>query len=70
MVPKGSAVQVKGRTQPGATLTVNGQSIDVRPDGSFNEFLSLAPGRQEVVVRAVGTNGAATEQRRTVVVPD
>lgn len=70
MTPKGSAVQVKGRTQPGAALTVNGQAIDVRPDGSFNEFLSLAPGPQEVVVRAVGTNGAATEQRRTVVVPD
>jgi hypothetical protein len=70
LVPKGSVVQVKGRTQPGAALTVNGQSIDVRPDGSFNEFLSLGPGSQEVLVRAIGTNGAAAEQRRTVVVPE
>jgi hypothetical protein len=70
MAPKGNTVQVKGRTQPGAALTVNGQVIDVRPDGSFNEFLSLAPGPQEIVVRATGTGGAATEQRRNIVVPD
>jgi hypothetical protein len=60
-------VQIKGRTEPGATVTVNGQRIDVQPDGSFNEFLSLGRlGRQTLVVRAVGLNGGVAEQRRTV----
>jgi hypothetical protein len=60
-------VQLKGRTEPGATVTVNGQRVDVQPDGSFNEFLSLARlGRQTLVLRAVGLNGGVAEQRRTV----
>jgi hypothetical protein len=51
-------------------LSVNGQRVDIRPDGSFNEFLTLASGRQEVVVRATGTDGGVAELRRPVVVPD
>jgi hypothetical protein len=62
-------LQVKGRTEPGATVTVNGQRVDVQGDGSFNEFITLdKPGRQVVTVRAVGINGGANEQRRPVVV--
>jgi hypothetical protein len=64
---RANIVQIKGRTEPGATVTVNGQRIDVQPDGSFNEFLSLGRlGRQTLLVRAVGLNGAVAEQRRTV----
>jgi hypothetical protein len=60
-------VQIKGRTEPGATVTVNGQRIDVQSDGSFNEFLSLGRlGRQTLLVRAVGLNGGVAEQRRSV----
>jgi hypothetical protein len=51
-------------------LSVNGERIDVRPDGSYNEFLTLASGRQEVVLRATGTGGGIAELRRPVVVPD
>jgi hypothetical protein len=68
--PRGNAVQVKGRTEAGVALSVNGQRIDVRPDGSFNEFLTLSSGRQEVVVRATGADGGVAELRRPVVVPD
>jgi hypothetical protein len=61
-------LQVKGRTEPGATVTVNGQRVDVQGDGSFNEFITLdKPGRQVVTVRSVGINGGANEQRRPVV---
>jgi FecR protein len=70
MTPRGHAVQVKGRTEAGGTLSVNGESIEVRPDGSFNEFLTLPSGRQEVVVRATGSGGGIAELRRSVVVPD
>ena len=64
-------LQIKGRTEPGATLTVNGQRVDVQADGSFNEFISLAkPGRQIVVIKAVGINGGVNEQKRPIVVAD
>ena len=62
-------LQIKGKTEAGATVTVNGQRIDVQPDGSFNEFITLEkPGKQLVVVRAVGLNGGVHEQKRPVVV--
>jgi hypothetical protein len=64
-------LQIKGRTEPGATVTVNGQRVDVQHDGSFNEFITLdKPGRQMVVVRATGLAGGVNEQRRQVVVGD
>jgi hypothetical protein len=64
-------LQIKGRTEPGATVTVNGQRVDVQTDGSFNEFITLdKAGRQTVVVRATGLAGGVTEQRRQVVVAD
>jgi hypothetical protein len=67
--PRGFIVQVKGATEAGATVSVNNQRIDVEPDGSFNEFVTLdRPGRQEVVVRAVGLGGGVAEEKRSVVV--
>jgi hypothetical protein len=70
LVPRGHTIQVKGRTEAGASLSVNGEKIDVRPDGSYNEFVTLTSGRQEVVLRATGTGGGIAELRRPVVVPD
>jgi hypothetical protein len=65
---RGSILQIKGRTEPGATVTVNGQRVDVQNDGSFNEFVTLAdqPGAQSVVVRATGVAGGVREVRRSV----
>jgi hypothetical protein len=60
-------LQIKGRTEPGATVTVNGQRVDVQSDGSFNEFITLEKlGRQIVVVRATGLNGGTNEQKRAI----
>jgi hypothetical protein len=70
LTPRGQTLLVKGRTEAGATLTVNGLPIEVRSDGSFNEVLALAAGPQEIVVRAVGVGGGVAEQRRSVVAPD
>ena len=68
---RANIVQIKGRTEPGATVTVNGQRIDVQSDGSFNEFIQMEKaGRQYVVVKAVGINGGVNEQRRSVLVGD
>jgi hypothetical protein len=60
-------VQVKGRTEPGASVSVNGQRVDVQADGSFNEFITLEKlGRQVVVIRATGLNGGVAEQKRAI----
>ncbi len=66
---RGNILQVKGRTEPGASLTVNGQRIDVASDGTFNEYITLEPGAKPVVViRVTGLSGGVTEQRRPFVV--
>jgi FecR-like protein len=62
-------LQIKGRTEPGATVTVNEQRVDVQSDGSFNEFIQLDKvGRQLIVIRSTGINGGVSEQKRPVVV--
>lgn len=62
-------LQIKGRSEPGAIVTVNGQRIEVLTDGSFNEFVTLdKPGQQLVVVRATGLDGGVSEKRQSVVV--
>lgn len=62
-------MQVKGRTEPGATVTVNGQRVDVQSDGSFNEFITLEKGgKQTVVIQATGINGGVSQEKRSVVV--
>lgn len=66
---RNNILQIKGRSEPGATVTVNGQRADVQADGSFNEFVTLdKAGQQVVVIRALGLNGGVAERRRSVVV--
>lgn len=60
-------LQVKGRSEPGASVTVNGQRVDVQSDGSFNEFITLEQwGKQTVVIRALGLNGGVNELKHVV----
>jgi FecR protein len=62
-------LQIKGRTEPGATITVNNQRVDVDADGGFNDFITLEKvGKQIVIIRATGLNGGVNEARRPVVV--
>ena len=57
-------LQVKGRTEPGATVTVNGQRVEVQGDGSFNEYITLdKPGHQVVVIRATSIGGGVKEEQ-------
>ncbi|HEY3119873.1 MAG TPA: FecR domain-containing protein [Vicinamibacteria bacterium] len=64
-----NVLQVKGKTEPGASVTINGQKVDVNPDGTFNEFITLdKAGKQTVTIQAAGVNGGVNEQRRSVVV--
>jgi hypothetical protein len=65
---RGTQLHITGRTEPGVTVTVNGERIPVQPDGSFNEHLALERNATAVSVRATGAGGAVTEQRLPIVV--
>ncbi|HEY2943564.1 MAG TPA: hypothetical protein VGN09_14110 [Vicinamibacteria bacterium] len=58
-------VHVRGRTEPGASVTVDGHAVKVLPDGSFSEFVRTS-GQGFVLVRATNANGQITEQKRPV----
>jgi hypothetical protein len=62
---KGNVLHVRGRTEPGATLTVNGERLEVQADGSFDEFMTFEAGAAAgVVLRSTGVKGGVAEQRR------
>jgi len=68
---RGNILHVRGRTAPGATLTLNDLRIEVQSDGSFNEFVMFeGGGTATVVLRATALNGAVAEVRRPIVVTD
>lgn len=50
-------------------MTVNGERIPVQQDGSFNEHVVLTKRATAVSIRATGVNGAITEQRLPIIVP-
>ena len=62
---KGNVLHVRGRTEAGATLTVNGERLEVQADGGFDEFLTFEGGSAaNVVLRSTGVRGGVSEQRR------
>jgi hypothetical protein len=68
---KGNILHVRGRTAPGATLTLNGDRLEVQADGSFSEFLTFAgQAGATVVLRATTREGGAAEDRRRVTAPN
>jgi hypothetical protein len=66
---KGNILHVRGRTEAGTNLTVNGERLEVQPDGSFSEFVTFDSGANAVVVvKATSPRGGVAEQRRRVTV--
>ncbi len=66
---KGNVLHVRGRTEPGASLALNGTHLEVQPDGSFNEFLAFdGSSGESVLLRSTGSRGGIAEQRRRVAV--
>lgn len=62
----GSLLIVTGRSEPGVTVTVNGEEVEVQPDGSFSKTIQVSQeGFSFVDVEAVDERGnQASEQRR------
>jgi hypothetical protein len=57
----GESVYVVGRTDPDATVTVNGERFEVGTGGSFSGELRLGAGRNRLVVRAQDALGNLRE---------
>ncbi len=56
-VLSGSSIAFKGKTEPGVSVSVNGQNVMVKPDGSFETTLGAAPGQKDFQVVATNKFG-------------
>ncbi|MSU76250.1 helix-turn-helix domain-containing protein [Patescibacteria group bacterium] len=61
-------VTVKGETDPGAALSINGQPIPTDTDGAFKEEVRLLPGTNSLRVVAKNKNGRQRVEQRSVIV--
>ncbi len=60
-----SQVPIKGKTDPGNTISLNGQSLMVDDQGNFFLELKFPPGTQTMVVTATNPRGKSRSLQRT-----
>ncbi len=67
----GRALEITGRTEPGAALIINGQHVpNIAPDGTFRHFTEpLLPGEHTIVVIGQNRRGGTAKQQVSIVVP-
>ena len=65
-----SLIVVAGKTEPGANVFLNNQPVVVDVNGEFRENLSLAPGTNQLVIKAVSKFDKETVVTRQVVIPE
>ncbi len=67
----GNVAEISGRTEPGATLIINGQTVaDLLPDGRFRYFTAPLPhGTQIIAITGQNRRGGTAIQRISVVIP-
>lgn len=67
----GRVVEIVGRTEPGAALIVNGQSVpNVAPDGNFRHFTEpLDPGQHTISIIGSNRRGGTAMKQVSIVVP-
>lgn len=68
---QGNVVEVIGRTEPGAALIVNGESVaDIKPDGKFRYFTEpMTRGPHPIVIIGQNRRGGTAIKRVEVVIP-
>jgi hypothetical protein len=68
---QGSVVEVIGRTEPGAALIVNGESVaDIQQDGHFRYFTQpMERGSHTIVITGQNRRGGTAIKRVQVVIP-
>ena len=67
----GRVVEIVGRTEPGAALIVNGQSVpNVSADGTFRHFTEqLAPGQHTISIIGSNRRGGTAMKQVSIVIP-
>ncbi|HOL83347.1 MAG TPA: stalk domain-containing protein, partial [Caldisericia bacterium] len=58
---KDRVFEVKGTTEVGVTLTINGESVIVNPDGTFSMVLNIPEGERELQVEIKAKDSAGNE---------
>jgi hypothetical protein len=67
----GPFYMIEGVTDPGATVFINDEEVDVESNGHFKKLVSFNKvGRNNVVVKAVNASGKQTIQSETVLVEE
>lgn len=66
-VVNSATVQIKGKTKPGSTLTVNGQKTGIEISGAFTANVSLNNGANVIVIKSSSPTGASTTRYLTVI---
>jgi hypothetical protein len=67
----GAFYTIAGTTEPGATVFINDEEVDVEADGSFQKLVSFNKiGANVVVIKANDAAGNQTTKNQTVVVED
>ena len=65
----GNLFIVQGVTEPGASVTINGETVDVAGDGTFKKAVSLnREGWNTIVIKATDPAGNSAEDRKSVYV--
>lgn len=62
-------ITVRGQTHPQGRLWVDGQSVAVRGDGSFEHKVVLSGGRGSVPIEAIGPDGKSTHRTAILLQP-
>src|ERR1700730_10948607 len=67
----GNVVEISGRTEPGAALIINGESVgDIHPDGTFKYFTqSVGRGSHTIAVTGQNRRGGTVIKHMEIVVP-
>jgi transcriptional regulator with XRE-family HTH domain len=68
LVIQNTAITIKGKTEPGARLTINGQQIYINKDGNFEQAIDLNQGLNLVKIEAANRFGKSTAQIRQILV--
>lgn len=61
-----STVQVTGRVDPEARLSINNQEIGVDPEGKFSQEIRLSDDINTIIITATSKGGQVTKVERTV----
>lgn len=61
-------VEVVGRTDPDANLSINGQQVDLTSSGAFSVSVTLPDGTTDLTITATNKLGRVTTAKRTITV--